>query len=222
MFKKAFFAIVFSVISISLYSQNILSQKVKDTIENNSISEGISILKDVSSSNESSSQEKLESTILVAQILEQQGEYLEACQYYTSAASLVGTNTLEGQQFLLDAVQCTLSVGDVSRADFLLSTALANAQDNSIRSRANIYAVWSWVLKTDSKDELSGPISVLETYVSLDAMKEFRPIMLLTLDHLTEDEKWAKQLISEFPNSPEAAIVTGKAHKSPLPFWYFN
>ncbi len=222
MFKKIFFSFVISVFIATAYSQEITSQSVKDAIENNAISESLEILKKISDSQDSTNEEKIEASLLVAQILEMQGDFSNACYYYTSTASLLGANTVIGQHNLLDAVRCTLSIGDVSRGDFLLSTAMANAKDNSIRAKANIYAVWSWVLKTQTQEELDGPISVLETYVEIDSMYEVRPTILLTLYHLTHDDKWGSQLEKEFPDSPEAAIVTGSAKMSPSPFWYFN
>ena len=222
MFKRLSVAIIiFSFVSNS-FAQQIMSEKIINTIENNSIEESVDILKSLSVNPAISKSEQLSASIASAQLLEEKGDFLDACQYYTNASALEGTNTVKGQNLLLDAVRCTLSVADVSRGDFLLSTAMSNPQSNEIRSRANLYAIWSWILKSQTKEELQGPISVLETYVTLDTMIEFRPTILLMLSYFTADSKWEKQLRSEFPMSSETLIVSGENKLLPSPFWYLN
>ncbi len=169
-----------------------------------------------------STEEKYESSLFLAQIQEQFGEYTDASFYYTTAAGLIGTQTAKGQDLLLGAVRCALLVGDVSRADFLLSTALSSITDVNAKARANLYAVWSWIIKSETKEELAAPISVLKSYVTIESMNSVKPALLLTLHHLTNEQNWKTQLEKDFPNSPETAVVQGNAQAYPSPFLFFS
>ncbi len=172
--------------------------------------------------NGKSNNEKYDAALLLAQIQEQFGEYTEASLYYTTASSLIGTQSAKGQDLLLGAVRCALLIGDVSRADFLLSTALTSITDASAKARANLYAVWSWIIKSETTDELQGPIAVLKSYLSLESMESVHPALLLTLYHLTDENSWSEQLQKEYPNSPESSIVKGNAQLLPTPFWFLS
>ncbi len=198
-----------------------LQNKIADALENtNSIEETITRLKKIAQTGTNS--EKLQASGIVASLQEQFGEYTDASFYYTNAATLVGTHTEQGQEFLLGAVRCALMTGDVSRADFLLSTAFPSDADDEIKASVKVYAVWSWIIKAETDEELKGPISVLQSYVTAKNMVSVKPSILITLFYLTDEKKWSDQLVKEFPHSPETAIVLGKAQTLPVPFWFFN
>ena len=122
---------------------------------------------------------------------------------------------------MLGSVRCSLSCGDASGADFLLSTAFASASDANIKASVKLYALWSWIIKVQTEKELAGPVSVLQTYVSSQDMLSVRPALLLTLYHITGEKKWAQKLQSDFPDSPETAVCAGNARLLPAPFWFF-
>ncbi len=202
---------------IPFYSQS----KIERALENStSVEETIEVLKDIVE--KGTKAEQLQASGIIASLQEQFGDYTDASFYYTNAATLVGRETIQGQSFLLGAVRCALMTGDVSRADFLLSTAFPSSAADEIKASVNLYAVWSWVIKTDGKEEQSAPISVLESYVNAKSMISVKPSILVTLFYLTDEEKWSNQLVKEFPHSPEAAVVLGKAQTLPVPFWFFN
>ncbi len=206
------------LISINIFSQSNVAEIISS---DEPIANTIINLKKIAQDGETN-QDKFEAALVLAQIQEQFGEYTDASYYYTTAAGLIGTQTAKGQELLLGAVRCALLVGDVSRADFLLSTALTSITDVNAKARANLYAVWSWIIKSETEEELAGPITVLQSYVVLESMEIVKPSLLLTLYHLTEEEKWANELINTFPDSPETAIVQGNAHMYPSPFWFFS
>ncbi len=218
MIKRFVFILTILCFASFLYSQS----RVNDIVSNSdSVENTITELKKVVQTGKTK-EDQFEAALVLAQLQEQFGEYTEASFYYTTASSLVGTQSAQGQDLLLGAVRCSLLVGDVSRADFLLSTALSSITDKDANARAVLYAVWSWIIKAENEEELDGPISVLKSYVTLDSMKSVRPAFLLLLHQLTGDNNWAAQLQSEYPNSPEAAIVQGKAQLQPSPFWLFS
>lgn len=167
------------------------------------------------------SEDRLKAGEALAPIQEQIGLYADAAATYGSAASLAGVQTLRGQKLLLGSVRCSLSCGDVSSADFLLSTAFASPADTNIKAAVKLYALWSWIIKVQTEKELEGPVSVLQTYVSAQDMLSVRPALLLTLYHITGEKKWAQKLQSDFPDSPEAAVCSGDARLLPAPFWFF-
>ncbi len=219
MIKKSVIIIsIFLLALSSAFAQNRVAEIVSD---NTSIETTVSELKKIVE-NGNSNEEKYEASLVLAQLQEQFGEYTEASLYYTTAAGFVGTQSAKGQELLLGAVRCALLIGDVSRADFLLSTALSSITDIEEKARANLYAVWSWIIKTENEEDLEGPIAVLESYITLENMKSVKPSLLLTLHHLTSEKQWAEQLQNEYPNSPETAIVQGKAQLLPTPFWFFS
>lgn len=170
----------------------------------------------------SSSEQRLAAAEILAPLKEQIGLYAEAAAIYSSAASLAGVQQIRGQKLLLGSVRCALSYGDVSSADFLLSTAFTSAADTHIKATAKLYALWSWIIKAQNKKELEGPVSVLKTYLDAPDMISVKPALFLTLFHITEEKMWAERLQKEFPDSPEAAVCAGNARLLPAPFWFFS
>ncbi|MFI3257576.1 MAG: hypothetical protein R3Y36_04690 [Spirochaetales bacterium] len=216
--KNLLFVLCFIFVSIYSYAQNsvtdILSQA--DTVD-----DAVNTLKSIVYTEDVASSRRLEAAQILAPLQEQLGDYKGANLSYSTAASLAGVQTVTGQRLLLGTVRCALSVGDVSEADFLLSTAFPFASEPTVTALIKLYAVWSWIIKAENEDELAGPISVLQSYVTLSDMQSVKPSLLLTLYHLTDDEKWAEQLKNEFPDSPEVAVVLGEARLLPAPFWFF-
>ena len=166
-------------------------------------------------------QERLKAAEELAPLQEQTGLYAEAAATYGTAASLAGVQSVRGQRLLLGSVRCALSCADVSAADFLLSTSFSPPADAEIRASAKLYALWSWIIKAQNEKELEGPVSVLKSYAASADMASLKPVILLTLHHITEEKKWAEALKNEFPDSPEAAVISGKARLLPAPFWFF-
>ena len=53
-------------------------------------------------------------------------------------------------------------------------------------------------------------------------MEQVRPAVLLSLWYIDSDNKSADRLLADYPQSPEAAIVSGRAGLLPAPFWFFS
>lgn len=166
--------------------------------------------------------EKFKSTSLLASLYENAGQYEKARSLYSLASSYVGLNTLDGQTMLLGAIRSSLSYADVSTADFLLSTGFVTFANENIQAYSKLYAVWSWLIKAQTKKERAGPISILKQYVNAQDMYSVRSVILLTLYFVTNEQIWKQQLQSQFPQSTESAILAGTVQKYPAPFWYFN
>lgn len=212
-----FIALSFIIMPVPLFAQ---SSATEIALNAGTIESAIVELDKIAKSGDTIA-EKLEASQLLAPLQEQMGMYSDARSSYTNGASLAGVQTVQGQKLLLGAVRCALSVGDVATADFLLSTSFSSATDISIKALSKLYALWSWIIKAENEEELTGPISVLKSYVTLNDMESVKPSLLLTLHHLTNDKAWSEQLQKEFPNSPETAIVSGQAQLMPAPFWFF-
>ena len=62
---------------------------------------------------------------------------------------------------------------------------------------------------------------MLTSYADLPSMQNLRPVIYLTLWFVTGSAEWSGKLAGEFPDTPEAAVVSGSAELVPSPFWYF-
>lgn len=172
--------------------------------------------------------EKLDILSLLAPIQEQLGLYQEAQTNYSLAAnysasinSAAGKGAVADSTYLLGAVRCALSCGDTPSADYIMSTAFTGTVSTETQAYRMLYAVWSWLCKSENGVAPQQPIAVLRQSIQLSSMKAVRPAMLLTLWYITGDEACRDQLEKEFPDSIECAVTKGNASLMPAPFWYF-
>lgn len=208
--------------STNLYSAgNMQTDTTKNIVSQNDAQEAIEKLK-ASLKNVLTDTEKQDIYVTMASLQEQLGLFPEAQNSYNAAAALLGMSTVSGQTFMLDAIRCALSFGDIASADFLLSTQFEQPQSTEISAQKKLYALWSWLSKSENKDDIQSVYPVLETYAVDDSMVSVQPVVLLTLFELTDQNKWHDTLISKYPDSPEAAIAQGTAQLLPSPFWYFS
>ena len=78
-----------------------------------------------------------------------------------------------------------------------------------------------WICgKTEEIEDLYEPLVILESYTSVESMKELHPSLLLLLFSLTKKTAYKDVLLEKFPHSPESLIITEKAQYLPGPFWY--
>ena len=164
--------------------------------------------------------------VYLANLKEQMGLYSEASAAYATAAGISapdadgsGRNTPE--KLVLDAVRAELSAGNYENAEQFLRSAVKNSSDKDIAARVKLYTQWCALCRAESIEQTRGTIATLEAYAKQADMKSVRPAVLLTLWHLTENASYAQILKKEYPTSPEAAVVSGKSHLAPAPFWYF-
>lgn len=175
------------------------------------------------------SAEKRAVYVFLAGILEQQGLYQEAQSYYVKAAGMQGRVSAEmsglpnrnSEELVIDAVRCALCAGDYRSADSYLNSSVRNSKDEAVVAYVKLYEQWSILCRARNKGEIQESVAILRTYAQFDSMKCVRPIILLTLWHLTGDSRYAEQLKTDFSGSLEASIVKGEVQNLPTPFWYF-
>jgi hypothetical protein len=221
--KKYIYLLVCIVVFLSpsfLISQNAEVPEYIQTIANSDAQTAIEKLSN-SLKTATTAAEKKDIYSLLATLQEQLGLYPEAQASYNSAAALVGIDKIDGQYLMLGAVRCALSCGDSASADFLLSTQIEQPLSVEISAKKKLYALWSWLTKSENHDDIQSIIPVLKTYAVEKDMISVQPVILLTLYELTNGKEWSDFLNTNYPNSAEAAIVSGKAQLLPAPFWYF-
>ena len=201
--------------------------KVSDGIVETTATETVQALKDKYAA-ASGTKEKLEILTLLAPLQEQLGLYQDAQTNYSIAANLSasiknasGSSAAADETLLLGAVRCALSCGDTPSADYILSTAFSAPVSAETQAYKILYAVWSWLCKSEDGVVPAQPVAVLKQSVQQSSMKVVKPVMLLTLWYVTGDNTYAAQLEKEYPQSPECAVVKGNASFMPVPFWYF-
>jgi len=200
---------------------------VKDGIVEASAAETVQTLKD-KYAKASGSKEKLDILTLLAPLQEHLGLYQDAQMNYSIAANLSasikassGEGTAADEALLLGAVRCALSCGDTPSADYILSTAFSSPVSQETQAYKILYAVWSWLCKSEDDVIPAQPVAVLKQSIQLSTMKVVKPAMLLTLWYVTGDGTYATQLEKEYPQSPEYAVTKGNASFMPVPFWFF-
>ncbi len=157
---------------------------------------------------------------------EQLSAYKDASDSYAAAAG-ISAGDAEGMQkktntrLVLDAVRCALCAGDSSTAESYLNSAVRNSSDGKIQADIKLYEIWSKLCKIDSAAQLDESVALLKAYSDLPSMESVRPSILLTLWYVTGEKSFGGRLKSDFPKSPEAAIVGGSVQMMPAPFWYF-
>ena len=160
-------------------------------------------------------------------VQEQIGLYSDAEKSYVAAAAIAADNA-EGmpkktaEQLVIDAVRCALSYGDGETAERYLNSVVRNSKNEAIQAYVKLYEQWGALCRAKNSADTVEPVAMLKAYEGLSSMKVVQPSILLTLWHLTGEQRYADSLKKTFPNSPEAAIVRGAVQVLPAPFWYFT
>lgn len=236
--KNLFFCVLGTVLTFALGGQTVEPQTERASISTNQdtivhsslVKKEFSDLNVQAFMNELTARLKTVKTIkekkdiyaVLGSLQEQMGLYPEAQASYNAAAALWGMNETEGQELMLGAVRCALSCGDTSSADFLLSTQFDQLLSTEIGAEKKLYALWSWLAKSENHSDIESVIPVLQTYATAQEMLSVQPVVLLTLYEITDDTRWGDMLVAEHPHSAEAAIVFDNAALLPAPFWYFS
>lgn len=146
---------------------------------------------------------------------EERGGHPEAAvEYYQKAAMTDPAARNDG--FMLDAARCALASNDIARADGLVRTVLLSSFREEILLRARVYSAWILLASEDRETALG----LIRSYSSVNAYAGYAPALLFTLWWAEGDSAAGKRLVESWPASPEAAIVQGKLHTGPSPFWY--
>ena len=168
--------------------------------------------------------------VIAANIYEELGNYSEAQKMYSLAASLLTALNreektipgLKSDDLKLAAGRCALCRGDYMTSEILLAMINQEKASEETKAKIKLYTVWGYLCKAENKEGLFEPVVLMKSYLELDSMKSVRSQLLLTLWLVTGEEVYAEKLKSDFPKSPEAAIVTNKASVLPSPFYLLN
>lgn len=176
----------------------------------------------------SSTEQKVSAYSQLASLQEQLGFYTDAKNSWSLAANYSaavkvsqGNSSSAAEAPLLGAVRCALSTGDTATADYIMSTAFLQEVSPETQAYVKLYAVWSWLCKVETQEELAQPVAVLQNALQQTSMQTVKPVVLLTLWYLTGNQTYADQIHESFPSSPEDAVANGGAVIMPAPFWYF-
>jgi hypothetical protein len=158
---------------------------------------------------------------------EQFGSYADASRSYAIAAGISAAAVAEmphvsSEQLVINAVRCALSFGDFVTAENYLASRVQDSSDPAISAYVKLYSVWSTLCQAESAGALDEPLARLRSYSMQTTMEPVRPAVLLSLWYIDSDGKSADRLLAEYPQSPEAAIVSGRAGLLPAPFWFFT
>jgi cell division septation protein DedD len=126
------------------------------------------------------------------------------------------------EQLVINAVRCALSSGDYMMADNYLASRVKNSQDPTILAYIRLYTLWSRLSQAKTGKDLAEPMNLLRSCAKDPSMEAVRPAVLLSIWYIDGDQESARLLISQYPQSPETAIVQGKVTLLPAPFWYFS
>lgn len=176
----------------------------------------------------STAEQKVTAYSQLASLQEQLGFYTDAKNSWSLAANYSaavkvsqGNASSAAEAPLLGAVRCALSTGDTASADYIMSTAFLQEVSAETQAYVKLYAVWSWLCKVETIEELAQPVAVLQNALLQSSMQTVKPVVLLTLWYLTGDQTYAAQIHDSFAGSPEDAVANGGAIIMPAPFWYF-
>ncbi|HAC31074.1 MAG TPA: hypothetical protein DCF70_00415 [Treponema sp.] len=98
---------------------------------------------------------------------------------------------------------------------------MRSSKNNQIIAYVKLYEQWCVLCRSTKISDTTESVAMLKTYSTLESMKPVWPQILLTLWHITGEKSFSDRLKTEYPKSPESAIVKGQAQTLPAPFWYF-
>lgn len=122
---------------------------------------------------------------------------------------------------VLDAVRCCLNCGEAKTALSYLNSNIRNSKDQKIQARIKLYEIWAQLCDDPSDEQLNAIILFIKGYLSIPEMESVKPSLLFTLWYIADDDDAAVQIKKNYPLSPEAGVVSGKANLMPTPFWFF-
>lgn len=138
-----------------------------------------------------------------------------------SAKDADGMEKKSNEMLVLDAVRCSLCLGDGETALKFLNSAVRNSKNENVQSLIKLYEQWAALCNAENLNETKEPVAILKAFADIPSMHSVRNSILFTVWYVEGDEKVAEKLINEYPSSPEAAVIAGKAQIMPSPFWYF-
>ena len=204
-------------------SQIIQNAVEKSSSDNSSLPAIIQEVEKAASTADASNQRSLYT--FLGSLTEQLGDYGTAAAWYANAAGISAapapnTPVFTSEELVLAAVRCSLSCGESQKAEGYLAF-LENSTNEKTKAYVGLYKMWSTLSTVSSNQQLSEPVATLQSYATMASMKWVRSSVYLTLWYITGNAEWSSKLQKEYPESAEAAIVTGAAKLLPTPFWFF-
>ena len=204
-------------------SQIIQNAVEKSSSDNSSLPAIIQEVEKAASTADASNQRSLYT--FLGSLTEQLGDYGSAAAWYAKAAGISAapapnTPVFTSEELVLAAVRCSLSCGESQKAEGYLAF-LENSTNEKTKAYVGLYKMWSTLSTVSSNQQLSEPVATLQSYATMASMKWVRSSVYLTLWYITGNAEWSSKLQKEYPESAEAAIVTGAAKLLPTPFWFF-
>ena len=204
-------------------SQIIQNAVEKSSSDNSSLPAIIQEVEKAASTADASNQRSLYT--FLGSLTEQLGDYGTAAAWYAKAAGISAapapnTPVFTSEELVLAAVRCSLSCGESQKAEGYLAF-LENSTNEKTKAYVGLYKMWSTLSTVSSHQQLSEPVATLQSYATMASMKWVRSSVYLTLWYITGNAEWSSKLQKEYPESAEAAIVTGAAKLLPTPFWFF-
>ena len=204
-------------------SQIIQNAVEKSSSDNSSLPASIQEGEKAASTADASNQRSLYT--FLGSLTEQLGDYGTAAAWYAKAAGISAapapnTPVFTSEELVLAAVRCSLSCGESQKAEGYLAF-LENSTNEKTKAYVGLYKMWSTLSTVSSNQQLSEPVATLQSYATMASMKWVRSSVYLTLWYITGNAEWSSKLQKEYPESAEAAIVTGAAKLLPTPFWFF-
>ena len=162
-------------------------------------------------------EEKKQTLIFMANLQKQTGLFLDA---YSSYSKIIQLEKKEpNSDIRLQAACCAMAAGELEIAESVLDSIITFNDKNS--AFAKFMAVWCGVLKAGNVQALAKPIALFKTFLTDNTMNDTKASVLFSLWWLTNEPDWAMQLQTEFPASPETALINGKSHILPASYFLF-
>lgn len=227
-FKKKVFFCFFLFLMASSFAENFSSNllknlsptiqlEVKKLLDKGEVSAVTASLEGlIKKTNLASDKEAL--SCLGASLYKLAGNFSKASLWYEKASQYA--EECNAVSYILASSQCALTEGNTTKADTLLKSISKKNLTQLQKNYVKVYALWSWIYKTEEIEDLYEPLVILESYTSVESMKELHPSLLLLLFSLTKKTAYKDVLLEKFPHSPESLIITEKAQYLPGPFWY--
>ncbi len=202
------------LIFFPLYAEK--SPFIDNALKMNSPAESISyIAANVESIN--NIEEKKQTLLFMANLQKQSGLYLDAYSTYSAIIQL--EKNKPNSDIRIQAAACAMSAGELETAEAVLDSVISlNEADSSV---AKFLAVWCGVLKAPSVQSLEKPVSLFKSFLKDDTMSGVKASVLFSLWWLTNETDWAMQLQTEYPASPETALINGKTRLFPASYFLF-
>lgn len=148
-------------------------------------------------------------------------DYAERCGRAASAAvyfhdAAFADPAARDDSLLLDSARCLLASGDIDGADSIVRAVTLTSFDDPTLNRARAYAAWITLYQGDRPSALTA----IRALAGNPRFEAWGPSLNFTLWWTEGDQTARAAVLTNWPKSPEAAVLLGKISLSPVSFWY--